>query len=193
MVPYRPFLLSYAIFGQICRREWLFLKRAGQGTIIFDPTSNFFHFMIKHTREHRFEWGNWFQSVFGKITYVPTGQYIVAFIGCNPGAGTCEVPEFAPVRNTPCQISVFFSIAHSHAWCHLTDILSPLSAATLSQVPVRFPNLPPCEIPRAKLQSFLAQPTHMPGANIRDVCYDTTYVFPLLNLCTDVFENLIHS
>ena len=145
MVPYRPFLLSYAIFGQICRREWLFLKRAGQGTIIFDPTSNFFHFMIKHTREHRFEWGNWFQSVFGKITYVPT------------------------------------------------HILSLLSAATLSQVPMRFPNLPPCEIPRAKLQSFLAQPTHMPGANIRDVCYDTTYVFPLLNLCTDVFENLLHS
>ena len=31
------------------------------------------------------------------------------------------------------------------------------------------------------------------GAFIRDVCYDTTYVFPLLNLCTDVFENLLHS
>ena len=43
--------------------------------------------------------------------------YIVAFIGCNPVAGTYEVPEFVPVRNTPCQTSVFFSIAHSHAWC----------------------------------------------------------------------------
>ena len=96
---------------------YIYIYMGWLGTMKIDPTSNFFHFMLQHTREHRFEWGNWFQSVFGKITYVPTGQCIVAFIGCNPGSGTYEVPEYAPVRNTPYRISVFFSIAHSHAWC----------------------------------------------------------------------------
>ena len=78
-----------------------------------------------------------------------------------------EVPEFVPVRNTPCQTSAifFFSMAHSHAWCQC-HTLSLLSAATLPQVPMRFPNLSPCEIPRAKLlQFFFEVPEFVPVRN----------------------------
>merc|ERR1712105_345558 len=55
----------------------------------------------------------------GPLTCLVPVPYIVAFVGCNPAAGTYEVPEFVPVRNTPCQTSAifFFSMAHSHAWC----------------------------------------------------------------------------
>ena len=38
----------------------LMIKRLGLGSIKVDSTSNYFHFLIKHTLEHRFEGTNYF-------------------------------------------------------------------------------------------------------------------------------------
>merc|ERR1712105_382701 len=96
------------------------------------PVPNFCNFFFEH----------------GPLTCLVPVPYIVAFVGYNPAAGTYEVPEFVPVRNTPCQTSAIF--LRGSRICPRAKYPVP----NFCNFFMRFPNLSQCEIPRAKLLQF---------------------------------------